>query len=62
MIIGQSNGNIGGSISGAAGVITPRIGRLNLTNIRFYNYPANTRSLETCSKCWNPELFTNTAQ
>ena len=45
-------------LNGANGVIGPRTGQWNMSNIRFYNFPATTTILETCSKCKN--LFTNT--
>lgn len=31
-----------------------------MSNIRFYNFPATTTILETCSKCDNKDLYTNT--
>jgi hypothetical protein len=49
-------------VDGAKGIITPRLGNIRINNIRFYNYPVNTHSLETCSHCDNPLIFTNTAQ
>lgn len=42
-----------------AGVITPRTGQSNLTNVRFYNFPSGTTSVITCAKCNNPRFATN---
>lgn len=62
MIIGQTNTNLPQSVDGAKGIITPRLGNIRIDNIRFYNYPAKTHSLETCSHCDRSDLFTNSAQ
>lgn len=62
MIIGQTQTNSPQPVDGAKGIITPRDGNIRIDNIRFYNYPANTHSLETCSHCDNALIFTNTAQ
>lgn len=62
MIIGQTKTNLPQSVDGSKGIITPRLGNIRVDNIRFYNYPANTHSIETCSHCDNALLFTNTAQ
>jgi hypothetical protein len=61
-MVGQTLTNLPQDITGAKGIITPRLGNIKIDNVRFYNYPANTHSLETCSYCDNPLLFTNTAQ
>lgn len=62
MLIGQTRSNDPQSVSGSKGIITPRLGNIRIDHIRFYNYPAGTHSLETCSGCESPSLFTNTAQ
>jgi hypothetical protein len=49
-------------VTGAKGIITPGLGNIRIDNIRFYNYPANTHSIETCNKCDSPLSFTNTVQ
>ncbi len=63
IIIGQSQTNMASVTtnytSGMAGAITPRSGQSNITNTRFYNYPAGSVILKTCSICDNLELFTN---
>ncbi len=41
------------------GVITPRTGQSNLTNVRFYNFPSGTTSVITCAKCNNYRYYTN---
>ena len=61
VIIGQTQTNSPQSVSNSKGIITPRLGNIRINNIRFYNYPSNTHSIETCSHCDNL-LFTNTAQ
>lgn len=61
VIIGQTNTNSPQSVSGARGIITPREGNIRIDNIRFYNFPAGTHSMETCSHCDNANLFTNSA-
>lgn len=62
MIIGQTQTNNPQAVPNSKGIITPRLGNIRINNIRFYNYPSNTHSIETCSHCDNPLLFTNTAQ
>lgn len=62
VIIGQTLTNQPQPVDGTSGIITPRLGNIRIDNIRFYNYPANTHSIETCSHCDSPLLFTNTAQ
>lgn len=42
-----------------AGIITPRSGISNFSNIRFYNYPEGSIAFVTCSKCDDKKLFTN---
>jgi hypothetical protein len=42
-----------------AGVITPRTGQINFTDVRFYNFPQQTTSIITCSKCSNNNYLTN---
>lgn len=49
-------------IAAASGVIAPRTSGWKMTNIRYYNFPSTTACLETCSKCDNIKLYTNTAQ
>jgi hypothetical protein len=44
--------------NGNTGIITPRSGATRYTDIRFYNFPAQTTILKTCSFNDNPELFT----
>lgn len=44
---------------GMAGVITPRTGQSNLTNVRFYSFPSGTISVATCAKCNDYYYFTN---
>jgi hypothetical protein len=62
-IIGMSQTNAASDTSnytnGMAGVITPRSGQSNITNTRFYNYPAGSIMFITCSKCDDLMLFTN---
>lgn len=62
MIIGQTKTNSPQTVDGSKGIITPRLGNIRIDNIRFYNYPVKTHTIETCSHCDNPDLFTNTAQ
>lgn len=62
MIIGQTTSNNPQPIPSGKGIITPREGNIRIDNIRFYNFPAGTHSIETCAHCDNPVLFTNTAQ
>jgi hypothetical protein len=62
-IIGRSQTNAAANTanysSGMAGVITPRSGQSNVTNTRFYNYPAGSIAFQVCSKCDDKMLFTN---
>lgn len=62
-IIGQSQTNVAADTSnytnGMAAVITPRTGQSNITNTRFYNYPAGSIAIITCSHCEVLDLFTN---
>ncbi len=62
-IIGMSQSNAASDTTnytnGMAGVITPRSGQSNITNTRFYNYPAGSIVFITCSKCDDTMLFTN---
>ena len=61
VIIGQSQANFfnnSSNYTGMAGVITPRTGQINFTDVRFYNFPPHTTSIVTCSKC-NSNWFTN---
>jgi hypothetical protein len=63
VVVGQSMQNgFANGYAGTSGIITPRSGPINLTNIRFYNFPAGTYSFTTCSHCDNLDLFTNTGQ
>lgn len=62
VLIGQTFANSPQAMGGAKGLITPRLGNIRIDHIRFYNYPANTHSLETCSKCDMDSLFSNTVQ
>lgn len=62
VLVGQTLTNLPEDVSGSKGIITPRLGNIKFDNIRFYHYPANTHSIETCSGCEDPLLFTNTAQ
>lgn len=62
MLIGQTFNNDPQSVTGSKGIITPRVGNIRIDHIRFYNYPAGTHSLETCSGCDSPSLFSNTVQ
>lgn len=63
IIIGQSQTNMANSTvnytNGMAGAITPRSGQSNITNTRFYNYPAGSVMFKTCAFCDDSELFTN---
>lgn len=56
-IIGMSQTNAESDTSnytkGMAGVITPRSGQSNVTNTRFYNYPAGSIMFITCSQCYD---------
>jgi hypothetical protein len=61
-MVGQTLTNLPQNIKGSKGIITPRVGNIRFDNIRFYNYPSNTHSIETCSGCEDPLLFSNTAQ
>jgi hypothetical protein len=58
VIIGQSQTNMASNpinyTLGMAGAITPRSGQVNITSTRFYNYPAGSVILKTCSNCDNP--------
>lgn len=62
-IIGQSQNNVESDTSnytnGMAAIITPRSGQTNITNTRFYNYPAGSTAIKTCSMCEDIDLFTN---
>jgi hypothetical protein len=63
VIIGQSKTNQDPNTTlyiGGAGLITPRSGVTNISNVRFYNFNSQTTVFITCSKCTNPDLFTNT--
>lgn len=62
VIVGVTQSNAPLVTSASSGIITPRQGQIQLNNVRFNNYPAGTYSLETCSKCNNLLLFTNTGQ
>ena len=42
-----------------SGVITGKTGIYNLTNIRFYNYPAGSLMFQVCRFCDDPLKFTN---
>jgi len=46
-------------VTGSKGIITPGLGNFRINNIRFYNYPANTHSIETCNNCNSPVSYTN---
>lgn len=62
VIIGQTQTNVeidASNYTGMAAFITPRSGRINITNTRLYNYPINTIAIVTCSQCYSPILFTN---
>ena len=61
-MIGQTNTNNPTPVTKTNGIITPRLGNIKIDNIRFYNYPAGTYTLTTCSNCSDVQLFTNTAQ
>jgi hypothetical protein len=62
VFIGQSQLNFyanATNYTNMIGVITPRTGQSNLTNVRFYNFPSQTTSIATCSKCNQNTYFTN---
>ena len=63
IIIGQSQTNMASDTTNytlaMAGAITPRSGQVNISDTRFYNYPAGSIMIQTCSICDNLELFTN---
>jgi hypothetical protein len=62
IVIGQSQLNFdinSLNFTGMAGVITPRTGQSNLTNVRLYNFPSSTASVVTCAKCNIQQYFTN---
>jgi hypothetical protein len=64
VIIGKSMTNAASDPTnytlGMAGVITPRTGASNFSNIRFYNFPSGSIAFITCSMCDDSLQFTNT--
>lgn len=62
-IIGKSTGNALSNTTnytnGMSAIITGRSGMYNLTNLRFYNYPAGSILLQTCRFCDEPLTYTN---
>lgn len=70
LVVAQNSAIIGASqsiadivaVGAVSGVIAPRTSGWKMTNIRFYNFPATTVCLKTCSKCDSITLYTNTAQ
>jgi hypothetical protein len=60
VVVGQTSSNSQGVSS--RGVITPRTGNIRIDNVRFHDFPSGTHSLETCSKCDDPMVFSNTVQ
>ena len=47
------------SSSYAHGLVTPRTGSTNLTDVRFYNFPNGSSALATCSQCTYSKKMTN---
>ena len=45
--------------NGMSGVITGKTGIFNLSDIRFYNYPAGSLMFQVCRFCDDPLKFTN---
>lgn len=39
------------SYTNMSGVVTPRTGQSNLTDVRFYNFLSGSSALTTCSQC-----------
>jgi len=62
-IIGMSTTNAHSDTTnytkGMAGAITGRSGSFNLSNVRFYSYPAGSYVLKTCRHCDDPLKYTN---
>lgn len=62
-IIGKSQTNAASDPTnytlGMSGLITPRSGVTNFTNIRFYSFPAGSILIQTCVLCDDPLKYTN---
>lgn len=49
-------------LNSSKGIIAPRTSNWKMSNIRFHNFAANQTTFQTCSKCDNIKLYSNTAQ
>ena len=58
IIIGQL-GNATTLSATARGILTPRTGLSNLSNVRFYNFSTTSLVLATCSGCDSANYMTN---
>lgn len=62
-VIGKSQTNaavVGTNYTlGMSGIMTPKTGVTNFTNIRFYNFPAGSILIQTCVLCDDPLKYTN---
>ena len=59
-VVGVTAGNAeAAQVAGAFGVVMPRSSGWKMSDVDFFNFPAGTTVMQTCSKCDNPLLFTN---
>jgi hypothetical protein len=58
IIIGQL-GNVTSASATVQGILTPRTGSSNMTNVRFYNFSTNSLAIATCSGCNSGTYMTN---
>ena len=58
IIIGQLE-NLSSPSATARGILTPRTGSSNLSDVRFYNFSSTSFAIATCSGCDSAIYMTN---
>ena len=62
VVIGKSQNNADNNsdlYSKLQGLVSPRSGSINVTNVRFYSFPSGGNAFVTCSQCNDYRYYTN---